>query len=134
MSETETLQDEMAAETHAAEAPNEQEEMRFPEPKPVAVEIFDQVYRLRGTDPDYLKQLAAMVDGKMRAVAANGTTVDTLRVAVLASLNIADEMARMQQRYDAMAGSVTEVEQGMRSRAGELTELLDAVLEERKAS
>jgi cell division protein ZapA len=133
MQETETPRDEMA-ETPQGETPAEQEQITFPEPKPVSVEIFDQVYRLRGPDPEYLKGLAAMVDSKMRAVAANGATVDTLRVAVLASLNIADEMARMQQRYDMMAGSVEQTEQGIRSRAGELTELLDAVLEERKAS
>lgn len=128
MSETETVQ-----EAGAMEAPAEQEAIHFPEQQPVSVEIFDQIYRLRGTNPGYLQRLAEMVDGKMRAVAANGATVDTLRVAVLASLNIADEMARLQQRYDALAGSVETTEQGMRSRAGELSELLDAVLE-RKAS
>ena len=34
----------------------------------VRVEIFDQVYNLRGTDPAYILQLAEYVDSKMRAV------------------------------------------------------------------
>jgi cell division protein ZapA len=50
----------------------------------VSVDIYDQVYHLRGTDPAYIEKLAALVDGKMRAVAAAGSTVDSLRVAVLA--------------------------------------------------
>ncbi len=57
----------------------------------VRVEIFDQVYNLRGTDPAYIKQLAEYVDSKMRAVASQTTTVETIRLAVLAALNIADE-------------------------------------------
>ncbi len=34
----------------------------------VRVEIFDQVYNLRGSDADYILKLAEYVDGKMRAV------------------------------------------------------------------
>ena len=120
-------------ETAAQETMASQEEMRFPEPQPVAVEIYDQIYRLRGTDPEYLQRLAATVDGKMRAVSAHGATVDTLRVAVLASLNIADELVRLQQRYDALAGNLDTKEQGMRSRAESLAGLLDEVLEDRLA-
>lgn len=57
----------------------------------VRVEIFDQGYNLRGTDPDYILRLAEYVDSKMRAVAEQTHTVDTARLAVLAALNIADE-------------------------------------------
>ena len=58
----------------------------------ISVDIYDQVYHLRGTDPAYIEHLAQLVDSKMRAVSAHGGTVDSLRVAVLASLNIADEL------------------------------------------
>ena len=34
----------------------------------VRVEIFDQVYNLRGSDADYILKLAEYVDTKMRAV------------------------------------------------------------------
>jgi len=99
----------------------------------VSVDIYDQIYNLRGTDSEYIEQLAAMVDAKMRAVAAHGGTVDSLRVAVLAALNIADELMVVRARYEALAGSVSRTEDTMRSRAGTLAGILDEVLEDRKA-
>ena len=84
-------------------------------PGAVSVDIYDQIYHLRGTDPAHIERLAALVDEKMRAVAAHGSTVDSLRVAVLAALNIADELI------------------ALRSRAGTLAEMLDEVLEDRRA-
>lgn len=92
----------------------------------LVVDIYDQIYRLRGPDPEYLQQLAALVDAKMRAVAQHGTTVDSLRVAVLAALNIADELVTLQQRYDSQTGNVVS---NIKSRTETLAEMLDAVLE-----
>ena len=102
-------------------------------PEAVSVDIYDQVYHLRGTDPDYIQKLASLVDAKMRAVAAQGSTVDSLRVAVLAALNISDELLALRARYDALAGSVDRTEDSMRSRAGTLAGMLDEVLEDRRA-
>jgi cell division protein ZapA len=102
-------------------------------PETVSVEIYDQVYNLRGTDPGYIERLAALVDTKMRAVAAHGSTVDSLRVAVLASLNIADELLALRERHETLAGSAGRTEDTMRSRAGTLAGMLDEVLEDRKA-
>jgi cell division protein ZapA len=99
----------------------------------VSVEIYDQVYHLRGTDPIYIEQLAALVDTKMRAVAAQGSTVDSLRVAVLAALNISDELLAQRARYDALAGSIDRTEDNMRLRAETLAGMLDEVLEDRRA-
>jgi len=96
----------------------------------VSVEIYDQVYHLRGSDPAYIENLAASVDAKMRTVAQQGTTVDSLRVAVLAALNIADELQRMRQRYESLSGSVQASEVSMRSRAGSLAGMLDDILVE----
>lgn len=98
----------------------------------VAVEIFDQVYHLRGTDPAYIEQLARVVDSKMRSVSALGNTVDSLRVAVLAALNISDELENLRARYEALAGSMSLSQVTIRSRAGSLAGLLDEVLEDRK--
>ena len=103
------------------------------ETQSVAVDIYDQVYHLRGTDPAYIERLAAIVDAKMRAVSAHGGTVDSLRVAVLAALNIADELCCARERYDSVAGSLNNSQQSLRSRAGTIAHLLDEVLEERKA-
>jgi cell division protein ZapA len=89
----------------------------------VAVEIYDQTYRLRGVNADHVRALAATVDGKMRAVAANSKTVDSLRVAVLAALNLADELALLKEQMAAKNGGNT-----VAKRAGELGDLLDSVL------
>jgi cell division protein ZapA len=98
----------------------------------VTVDIYDQAYRLRGPDPAYIQKLAEIVDTKMRAVAAQGKTVDSLRVAVLAALNIADELSALEERYRQLTGSAKET---LRNRASRLTGLLDSVLsEERKIS
>ncbi len=102
-------------------------------PAPVSVEIYDQVYTLRGTDPGHIEQLAELVDGKMRAVASQGTTVDSLRVAVLAALNIADELLAVRSRYEALVGSAGQTQESLRSRAGALSGMLDEVLEDRRA-
>jgi cell division protein ZapA len=99
----------------------------------VSVDIYDQVYHLRGTDSEYIERLAALVDAKMRAVAAQGNTVDSLRVAVLAALNISDELFGLRARYDALVGSMDRSEDTMRSRAGTLAGMLDEVLEDRRA-
>jgi cell division protein ZapA len=102
------------------------------ESKAVAVEIYDQIYHLRGTDPAYIEQLARVVDAKMRAVSAHGNTVDSLRVAVLAALNICDELETLRQRYDALAGSLSLSQVTIRSRAGSLAGMLDEILDDRR--
>ena len=57
------------------------------------IEIYDQTYKFSADqDEEYLKKLAAYVDEKMRVVGESTRTVDSLKVAVLAALNIADEM------------------------------------------
>ena len=96
----------------------------------IGVEIYDQVYYLRGTDLAYIEQLAGVVDGKMRAVAAHGGTVDSLRVAVLAALNIADELECLRERYAALASTVSQSQTTMRTRSASLAGMLDEVLEE----
>ncbi len=94
----------------------------------VAVGIYDQVYHLRGTDPAYIERLAHIVDAKMRAVSAHGNTVDSLRVAVLAALNLTDELESLRARYDTLAGSVSQSQRSLRTRAGSLAHMLDEVL------
>ena len=88
----------------------------------VTVEIYDQTYHLSGQDPDHVRELAARVDVKMRAVSAQGRTVDSLRVAVLAALNLADELAQA-ANADPLQGH---------ARAVSLRGLLDEVLEEER--
>ena len=94
----------------------------------VRVEIFDQVYNLRGSDADYILKLAEYVDGKMRAVSEQTATVDSVRLAVLAALNIADE-------YHLLRRSVETPSPEVRQRASKLASALDEVLhEDRRAT
>lgn len=73
----------------------------------IRVTIYDQEYNMRGhLDPDYIRRLAEFVDGKMRSVAARTQTVDSLRTAVLAALNIADEYHQLLARNEAAAQQV----------------------------
>ena len=93
----------------------------------VRVEIYDQAYNLKGSDPDYIFKLAEYVDSKMRTVAQQTATVDSLRLAVLAALNIADEFHMLKRQYDGVASEYNE-------RAHNLSGMLDEILQEtRKA-
>src|SRR5579859_1241550 len=92
----------------------------------VTVEIYDQTYHLSGEDSEHIRKLAAQVDAKMRAVAAQGRTVDSLRVAVLAALNLADELSQAGETPSGAAARVGH------ARAASLRGLLDEVLEDER--
>ena len=93
----------------------------------VRVEIYDQPYNLRGSDPEYIFKLAQFVDAKMRSVAEQTSTVDSLRLAVLAALNIADEYHVLKRKYDAITHDVAQ-------RTRNISGVLDEVLQDaRKA-
>jgi cell division protein ZapA len=89
----------------------------------VRVEIFDQVYNLRGSDPDYISKLAEYVDTKMRAVSEQTATVDSVRLAVLAALNIADE-------YHLLKRQLASPPKEVRQRTSKLESALDEVLQD----
>jgi cell division protein ZapA len=89
----------------------------------VRVEIYDQSYHLRGTDAEYIGQLADYVDTKMRLIAQQAATVDSLRLAVLAALNIADELHVLKRKYDNIASDYNQ-------RAEHLAGALDEVLQD----
>jgi cell division protein ZapA len=99
----------------------------------VTVEIYDQTYHLSGPDNAQVQRLAARVDARMRAVASTGRTADSLRVAVLAALNLADELARAEDRLLKLEGSLDATESAnLHIRAINLQGLLDTVLEEER--
>ena len=94
----------------------------------VKVEIYDQAYHMRGQlDPAYIRELAQFVDSKMRAIAARTHTVDSLRVAVLAALNIADECHQLRHKCEVATRQVDQVER----RVSRCSEALDAMLDGR---
>ncbi len=88
----------------------------------VSVEIHGQRYPIRSSlDPAYVAELAAHVDEKMRLALKECSSGDTLKVAVLAAINIADEYFRA--RDDAHDGLT-----GFAHRARELERMLDLAL------
>jgi cell division protein ZapA len=88
------------------------------------IEIYDQVYNVSSEqDEEYLKELAAFVDGKMRSVAEATRMVDSLKVAVLASLNVADELFTLRRRQQ-------EIEGPLRKRVEKCVAMVEKALEQ----
>jgi cell division protein ZapA len=97
----------------------------------VHVEIFGQDYAVRGgDDPGYVEKLAAFVDERMKETSRTSGAVDSLRIAVLAALNIADECFHLRDEAgDAEARSQV-AGQTADQRAARLAEELGAALGE----
>jgi cell division protein ZapA len=92
------------------------------EPQVVSVRIRGQKYPIRSTlDAQYVNGLATFVDEKMRAAAESAPSGDSLRLAILAALNIADELFRCQEAQQARHG-------GLAARTEALERLIDAAL------
>lgn len=73
----------------------------------IQVQIYGQVYHLRGgEEPEHTQQVARLVDSKMNWIADRAATTDSFRVAVLAALELADELARLRQEHDTFRGKV----------------------------
>jgi cell division protein ZapA len=88
----------------------------------IPVEIRGHRYPIRSAlDPQYVARLASYVDEKMRAAAESTPTSDMVRLAVLAALNVADELFRCRDVNKARDGELAE-------RAGELEKMLDRIL------
>ena len=88
----------------------------------VPVVIQGQRYPVRSSlEPAYVAELAAYVDEKMRLASEANDTSDFLRVAVLAALNLADEVFRQRADREDRAMAIA-------SRAGEIERLVDEVL------
>lgn len=88
------------------------------------VEIFGAVYHVRGAkDPEALQELAGLVDRKMREIAQHVTTVDTAKIAILAALNLADELRQCEKRQE---GERVEIEETVTRLTGDLNDVLES--------
>lgn len=88
----------------------------------IPVEIYGRRYPVRSSlEQEYVARLAAYVDDRMRAASDSTPSGDALRFAVLAALNIADELFRARETNAAQNGQIAE-------RTVELERLLDRVL------
>jgi cell division protein ZapA len=94
----------------------------MPEGRVIPVEIMGHHYPIKtALEPEYVERLAAVVDQRMRAAADLTPNGESLQLAVLAALNIADELLRCRDENDLKSDRIAE-------RAGELERLVDRVL------
>ena len=78
-----------------------------PESRSVQVKIYDREYAFRTTgDPEKIQSLCAGLDQRMREVVASAGAVDTLKVAVLAALSLADDLQRVREEMRKLDESI----------------------------
>lgn len=74
----------------------------------IQVKIFNQTYTLRARNgSDRLIMVSQFVDERMRQIAAQITTHDISKIAVLAALNIADELQTLKERHEMDLAALT---------------------------
>ncbi len=91
----------------------------------IRVEIYNQTYNIRSDgDTEYIIQLAEFVDSRMREISSGTLTVDSLKVAILAALHIADELHRLKNMHE-------QADSQLAARSTECAEMLDRLLKVR---
>ena len=91
----------------------------------IRVEIYNQTYNIRSDgDTEYIIQLAEFVDSRMREISSGTLTVDSLKVAILAALRIADELHRLKNMHE-------QADSQLAARSAECAEMLDRLLKVR---
>ena len=92
----------------------------------IRVEIYNQTYNIRSDgDNEYIMRLAEYVDGKMREISSGTLTVDSLKVAILAALHIADEFHQLKNQQEQSDAQLA-------TRSAECAEMLDRVLKHKE--
>ncbi len=91
----------------------------------IRVEIYNQTYNIRSDgDTENIIQLAEFVDSRMREISSGTLTVDSLKVAILAALHIADELHRLKNMHE-------QADSQLAARSSECAEMLDKLLKVR---
>ena len=93
----------------------------------IRVEIYNQTYNIRSDgDSEYVIGLAEFVDRRMREISSGTLTVDSLKVAILAALHVADELHRLKRLHE-------QADSQLAARSGECADLLDRLLKARNS-
>ena len=94
----------------------------------VHLDIHGQRYAVRSElDAQYIAELASYLDDRMRAAAREISTADPLRIAIVAALNLTDELFRLRSEAGGLEGRVL-------ARTAEIERLVDSVLNEARVS
>ncbi len=96
--------------------------MNEPQPGLVQVKIYDRDYTLRTSgDPGRLQQICMHLDQRMRQISASSGSVDTMKVAILTAISIADDLLRAQEE-------LVKIDESVSRRSKECVSLLDRFL------
>ena len=75
--------------------------------KATTVQIMGREYKIRGfADKDYIVKVAQYVDGKMRELSRSSSLPSHDKIAILAALNIADELFQEKQATSEALSSI----------------------------
>ena len=93
----------------------------------VYVKIYNQTYTIRAGDGDAERtlRLAALVDQRMREIAQGALTSDSLKLAILAAIHIADDLDKANAKYE-------QLNRDLAVRSAECSDLLDQLLKSAK--
>jgi cell division protein ZapA len=76
--------------------------------KGVSVEIMGQNLTVASTENDeWIKSVAGAVDERIRTIRANGNTVSSVNIAILAALNFADELEHLKREHQELIDRIT---------------------------
>ncbi len=89
------------------------------EPKTLSVMIFGSEYKIKGADPAYIQEVAAYVDGKMRELESRLATGTPTKIAILTSMNVADELFRQREELGRLEAELRERAQRLERTLGE---------------
>lgn len=69
----------------------------------VTVEIFGEKHIIRGEEsPEHIQKVAKAVDKKMRLIAQRIPRLGVHQIAILAALNLADELEKLREEQEAL--------------------------------
>ncbi len=77
----------------------------------VEVHILGQKYVIKGDDsPEYIEQLSAFLDKKLKEVHSHSPNITPLKAAILTALNIADELHKIKSEYSLVTQNIKKME------------------------
>ncbi|UCF79268.1 MAG: cell division protein ZapA [Candidatus Eiseniibacteriota bacterium] len=86
----------------------------------IKVQIFGGEYKIRGeADPEYILEVARYVDSKMREINEKLSVASLGKVAILASLNLADELFKERREREQTLSQIRERAAGLASKLEE---------------
>ena len=75
--------------------------MNLTEKNRTTVGIYGQQYTIIGTEStSHIREVASIVDAKMREIRSNNPSLDTSKLAVLTAVNTVNEYLKLKEQYE----------------------------------